>query len=243
MQEQDVLQERLVQLQQQQQQPAHQPAQQQQGAVPVGPPSPELAGALQAQGPQQRWQQKPRPVAAAAASSQQQLVRDQSPAGAQADLQQHQQQQQVLLPSPPLSPKQVQPRSQRLSAQLHRHQQLRQQPQLEEQPLTELQMAPRLSMDSALQQTQAGDGARQHRSFNTARHAPSLDTTVASAAVARSLEVQYKLSSAGSVAAAEQGLLPGGAVKGSGSTVGAGGSRAAAEQQKDRQQQVRVRSR
>jgi hypothetical protein len=107
-------------------------------------------------------------------------------------------------------------------------------------------LGPRLSVDSTdsvLQSGQAGDRAmRQHRSFNTARHAPSLDTTVASAAVARSLEVQYKLStSAGGSAQADAepgaaGWQEGSAAAGSSSAVGAGTSSSAVEEQQGSQE-------
>jgi hypothetical protein len=80
----------------------------------------------------------------------------------------------------------------------------------------------RISLDSglgaAVQHSTAGTGDvphKQHRSFNTARHAPSLDTTVASAAVTRNLGVQYKFSSTGSSAAAASGAGAAGEQQGS----------------------------
>lgn len=109
--------------------------------------------------------------------------------------------------------------------------------------------AQRMSLDAGMgavgQQSTAGAGDvphKQHRSFNTARHAPSLDTTVASAAVTRSLGVQYKLSSTGSstaaaaAAAEQQGSLRGTAAGGRHSLEGPKQCRdvdAASDQNKD----------
>ena len=111
-------------------------------------------------------------------------------------------QQQQPFPTPPQSPRHVQPSGleQQAGSQPQQHhprtpeaqqQHLRQQQQ--SQP-TQQHSSPELPGASpALQLTprSSQDGVRHHRSFNTARHAPSLDTTVASAAVAHSLQLQY----------------------------------------------------
>lgn len=191
-----------------------------------------------------RWQQKPQaPISSLDGHQQQQEV----VAFHHAQAVQQQPQALPLQQERQALPQQQQPQ---LSDQRRHSMQLEQRPQrLQQQQKQAVEpqwpragdLGPRLSVDftdSVLQSGQAGDRAmRQHRSFNTARHAPSLDTTVASAAVARSLEVQYKLStSAGGSAQADAepgaaGRHEGSAAAGSGSAVGAGTSSSAVEEQ------------
>jgi hypothetical protein len=175
---------------------------------------------------QQQQQQKPLPTP------------PQSPKGAhtsQQSLQGGVQQQQTQQQQQPEQQQQQQQSTQQLQ---HEQQQKPQQEQQQEQQVhSEHQLiwsglqrqrsaAQRISLD-------AGFGAappvqhtsdvphKHHRSFNTARHAPSLDTTIASAAVTRSLGVQYKLSSTGSSAAA---VAAAAAATAGGGAAGAGAS-------------------